>query len=169
MTRYTSLTLCVYIHLQTCGIYRKGRKKDRNHTKPTQVSLWNWSSGLYHGYGIALSVSLWRVPLALVVYSVCLQVCVMLCVMSIAVACLQREPQVYFSLLPSSLPPSIPLSLSPSLPPPSLSLPPSLPPSLLSPPLPPSFSLSQVFFASIRTSSSSQVYFMALNRRVVPQ
>ena len=27
----------------------------------------------------------------------------------------------------------------------------------------------QVFFASIRTSSSSQVYFMALNRRVVPQ
>lgn len=28
---------------------------------------------------------------------------------------------------------------------------------------------SKVFFASIRTSSSSQVYFMALNRRVVPQ
>lgn len=31
------------------------------------------------------------------------------------------------------------------------------------------FSFHQVFFASIRTSSSSQVYFMALNRRVVPQ
>ena len=26
----------------------------------------------------------------------------------------------------------------------------------------------QVFFASIRSSSSSQVYFMALNRRLVP-
>ena len=40
-------------------------------------------------------------------------------------------------------------------------------------PISPSPSLSllffQVFFASIRTSSSSQVYFMALNRRVVPQ
>ena len=31
------------------------------------------------------------------------------------------------------------------------------------PPLP------QVFFASIRSSSNSQVYFMALNRRLVPQ
>lgn len=33
-----------------------------------------------------------------------------------------------------------------------------------------SLSLSlQVFFASIRSSSNSQVYFMALNRRMVPQ
>jgi hypothetical protein len=38
--------------------------------------------------------------------------------------------------------------------------------------LSPSLSLSlslQVFFASIRSSSNSQVYFMALNRRMVPQ
>lgn len=35
-------------------------------------------------------------------------------------------------------------------------------------PSPPSLFL-QVFFASIRSSSNSQVYFMALNRRMVPQ
>ena len=38
----------------------------------------------------------------------------------------------------------------------------------VTPPLSPP-PLLKVFFASIRTSSSSQVYFMALNRRVVPQ
>ena len=42
-------------------------------------------------------------------------------------------------------------------------------PYLSPPPPPPSLSLSQVFFASIRSTSSSQVYFMALNRRLVPQ
>ena len=32
-----------------------------------------------------------------------------------------------------------------------------------------SLSSLQVFFASIRSSSNSQVYFMALNRRLVPK